>query len=245
MTRLSTTFADLAHRPALVTFITAGDPTVDHTVASMHAMVEGGADVLELGIPFSDPEAEGPTIQASSERALNNGVTLLRVLEMVAEFRQRDKVTPVVLMGYLNSVLAMHDFAARAGRAGADGLIVSDEEGQAGFTSSTARTAEGAMEVTPVYRCSDLSSALRDFKSRKVFILGTDLKAEESIHDTKVHFPCIVVLGNEGEGLSMKIKKRCDQVVRIPGVNQVQSLNVSVAAGVILADLCHRRNSIK
>ena len=128
---------------------------------------------------------------------------------------------------------------------GADGLILSDEEGQAGFTSSTARTAEGAMEVTPVYRCSDLSSALRDFKSRKVFILGTDLKAEESIHDTKVHFPCIVVLGNEGEGLSMKIKKRCDRVVRIPGVNQVQSLNVSVAAGVILADLCHRRNSVK
>jgi len=124
MTRLSATFADLAHRPALVTFITAGDPTVGHTVASMHAMVDGGADILELGIPFSDPEAEGPAIQASSERALNNGVTLLRVLEMVAEFRQRDKVTPVVLMGYLNSVLAMHDFAARAGRAGADGLIM-------------------------------------------------------------------------------------------------------------------------
>ena len=128
---------------------------------------------------------------------------------------------------------------------GVDGLIVPDEEGQAGLSPAAARTAEGAMEVTPIYRCSDLSSTLRDFKSRKVFVLGADLEAEQSIYDTKIRFPCVVVLGNEQEGLSSRIKKRCDQVVRIPGAGQVQSLNVSVAAGVVLADLYRRRNSNK
>lgn len=124
MTRIADTFAALGGRKALVTFVTAGDPTLDHTVPAMHAMVAGGTDILELGVPFSDPEAEGPSIQASSERALNNGVTMRKVLDMVREFRQQDSTTPVVLMGYLNSVLAMSDFAARAEEAGADGLIM-------------------------------------------------------------------------------------------------------------------------
>ncbi|KMP11385.1 tRNA methyltransferase [Candidatus Nitromaritima sp. SCGC AAA799-A02] len=128
---------------------------------------------------------------------------------------------------------------------GADGLVLSSEEGQADLTSSAARTAEGAMEVTPVYRCSDLSSTLRDFKSRNVFVIGADLEAELSIYDVEVRFPCVVVLGNEQDGLSVKIKKRCDQVARIPGTDEVQSLNVSVAAGVILAHLCRRRDSGK
>ena len=124
MSRIASKFAALADRKALVTFVTAGDPTVDHTVSAMHAMVAGGADILELGIPFSDPEAEGPAIQASSERALANGVSLKTVLGMVREFRQQDPDTPVVLMGYLNSILAMADFAEQASSAGADGLIM-------------------------------------------------------------------------------------------------------------------------
>ena len=90
----------------------------------MHALVAGGADILELGIPFSDPEAEGPAIQASSERALANGVSLKTVLSIVSEFREKDQDTPIVLMGYLNSILAMPDFAARAAAAGVDGLIM-------------------------------------------------------------------------------------------------------------------------
>lgn len=124
MTRIDRLFANLGKRKALVTFVTAGDPTTAHTVSAMHALVDGGADLLELGIPFSDPEAEGPTIQASSERALANGMTLAKTLDMVAEFRKNDADTPVVLMGYLNSVLAMEDFGARAEKAGADGLIM-------------------------------------------------------------------------------------------------------------------------
>ena len=111
-------------KKALITFVTAGDPGPEFTVPAMHSLVEGGANLLELGIPFSDPEAEGPTIQAANERALANGMTLAKVLDMVAEFRQTDSVTPVILMGYLNSVLAMADFPQRASQAGVDGLIM-------------------------------------------------------------------------------------------------------------------------
>ncbi len=113
-------------RKALVTFITAGDPTREATVPSLHALVRGGADVLELGIPFSDPEAEGPVIQAASERGLASGTTLRACLDLVADFRRDDSETPVVLMGYLNSVLAMgcERFATAARAAGVDGLIM-------------------------------------------------------------------------------------------------------------------------
>jgi tryptophan synthase alpha chain len=115
-----------AGRKALVTFITAGDPTPAATVPALHALVRGGADVVELGVPFSDPEAEGPTIQASSERGLRQGMTLRGCLDMVRRFREEDGATPVVLMGYLNNVLAMgcSEFARAAGAAGVDGLIM-------------------------------------------------------------------------------------------------------------------------
>jgi len=125
-TRIKRTFAQLKEqgRKALISFITAGDPGPEFTVAGLHALVAGGADLLELGIPFSDPEAEGPTIQAANERALAAGITLKQVLVMVAEFRQQDTQTPIILMGYLNSVLAMQDFAVKASQAGVDGLIM-------------------------------------------------------------------------------------------------------------------------
>ena len=115
-----------AGRKALTAFITAGDPVPEATVPALLALVRGGADIVELGVPFSDPEAEGPSIQRSSERALANHVTLSGVLDMVREFRSADDATPVVLMGYLNSVLRMgyETFASRAREAGVDGLIL-------------------------------------------------------------------------------------------------------------------------
>lgn len=111
---------------ALLTFITAGDPTPEVTVPALHALVDGGADVLELGVPFSDPEAEGPAIQASSERGLAQGMTLRGCLDMVREFRSTETRTPVVLMGYLNPVLAMgaEAFASAAAEAGVDAVIL-------------------------------------------------------------------------------------------------------------------------
>ena len=128
MSRVARTLARLGRerKTALVPFVTAGDPRPDTTVPALRALVAGGADLLELGIPFSDPEADGPAIQAASERALGNGITLVRVLGMVAEFRQTDPVTPIILMGYLNSILAMGErlFAEAAAAAGVDGLIV-------------------------------------------------------------------------------------------------------------------------
>lgn len=128
--RISATFERLKadNRKALIPFITAGDPSREATVALLHALVEAGADVLELGVPFSDPMADGPTIQRASERALKNGMTLRGVLAMVAEFRSKDAVTPVVLMGYGNPVEAMGwaTFAERCAEVGVDGVLTVD-----------------------------------------------------------------------------------------------------------------------
>src|SRR3974390_1806645 len=102
MSRIAATFARLAQqkRKALIPFITAGDPDLDLTVPLMRALAAAGADVLDLGVPFSDPMADGPTIQRSSERALKHGTALRHVLGFVAEFRKTNGQTPVVLMGY-------------------------------------------------------------------------------------------------------------------------------------------------
>ena len=128
--RIQTTFDRLAtqKRKALIPFITSGDPALDKTVPLLHALVAAGADVLELGVPFSDPMADGPTIQRASERALKNGMTLRGVLAMVADFRQQDTQTPVVLMGYGNPIEAMgwEIFAQKCADVGVDGVLTVD-----------------------------------------------------------------------------------------------------------------------
>jgi len=112
-------------RAALIPYIAAGDPTRDTTVPLMHALVRAGADLIELGVPFSDPAADGPVIQRAAERAIANGVGLSAVLDMVTDFRRHDAHTPVVLMGYANPIERMGQavFAARAAQAGVDGLL--------------------------------------------------------------------------------------------------------------------------
>lgn len=130
MNRLAPRFAALREqsRKALIPFITAGDPKLASTVPLMHALVEAGADVIELGVPFSDPMADGPVIQRASERALEHGTSLHDVLAMVSEFRRQDNDTPVVLMGYLNPVenFGYEAFAKAAQSAGVDGLLTVD-----------------------------------------------------------------------------------------------------------------------
>lgn len=143
-----------ARRPALAGFITAGDPTLDATLPALHALVRGGADLIEVGVPFSDPEAEGPPIQRSSERALANGVTLSDALRVASTFRRTDSDTPLVLMGYLNPVLRMgYDaFAERAGAAGVDGVILVNlppEEAGAAQAALTARGLDLIFLVAP------------------------------------------------------------------------------------------------
>jgi len=115
-------------RKALIPFITAGDPGAELTVPLMQALVEAGADIIELGVPFSDPMADGPTIQRASERALARGMSLKKVLALVADFRKSNDTTPVVLMGYANPIEAMgvDTFAAAAQAAGVDGVLVVD-----------------------------------------------------------------------------------------------------------------------
>jgi tryptophan synthase alpha chain len=115
-------------RKVLIPFITAGDPDPAWTVDVMHALVEAGADLLELGVPFSDPMADGPVIQTASERAIGKGVTLDTVLNMVAEFRLSDERTPVVLMGYMNPLerFGLGEFPGAAKAAGVDGLLLVD-----------------------------------------------------------------------------------------------------------------------
>jgi len=130
MSRLPACFSRCrtAGRKALIPYVTAGDPDPGVTVSLMHAMVNAGADIIELGVPFSDPMAEGPVIQRAMERALEHDVTLDDVLGMVREFRQQDNETPVVLMGYLNpvEVKGYSEFAAAASEAGVDGVLVVD-----------------------------------------------------------------------------------------------------------------------
>jgi tryptophan synthase alpha chain len=136
VSRIATRFEALKGRgrTALIPFVTAGDPDPVVTVPLMHAMVSAGADLIELGVPFSDPIADGPVIQRATERALANGVSLTDVLEMVRQFRASDGETPVVLMGYLNpiEVMGYRAFSSAADAAGVDGVLVVDvppEEG--------------------------------------------------------------------------------------------------------------------
>ena len=129
-TRIDTRFAALAgeNRAALVTFLTAGDPDGATSLALLKALPAAGADVIELGMPFTDPMADGPAIQLSSQRALKAGQTLRKTLAMVAEFRKGDDATPIVLMGYYNPVFVfgVDAFLSEARAAGVDGLIVVD-----------------------------------------------------------------------------------------------------------------------
>lgn len=130
MNRIEQRFAELkaAGRAGLIPFFTAGDPSPEAVVPVMHALVEAGADLIELGVPFSDPMADGPTIQHASERALAKGVGLAHIFEWVRAFRVRDAATPVVLMGYLNPV-EIHGaarFGAEAVDAGVDGILLVD-----------------------------------------------------------------------------------------------------------------------
>ena len=159
MSRIQTTFAQLQQqgRKALIPYLMSGYPHKDSTTALMHAAVQAGADLIELGVPFSDPMADGPVIQQAAERAIANGVGLAEVLAAVATFRQQDTATPVVLMGYANSVecYELHHgaggFVRDAAAAGVDGMLVVDY---------------------PPEECADFAAALRAHGMDLIFLLA-------------------------------------------------------------------------
>ena len=162
MNRIDALFSTLraSGRTALVPYVTAGDPSPAVTAQLLPALVRAGADLIELGVPFSDPMADGPVIQRASERALAQGVGLNDVLAMVAAFRSSDAVTPIVLMGYANPLEAMGlaAFAQRACAAGVDGVIVVDypPEEAAAFTAAL-----GANDIAPIFLLAPTSTEQR------------------------------------------------------------------------------------
>ncbi|HEX6364271.1 MAG TPA: tryptophan synthase subunit alpha [Albitalea sp.] len=159
MSRIQARFESLARdrRKALIPYITAGDPHPSLTVPLMRALVEAGADILELGVPFSDPMADGPVIQRAGERALKHGVGLADVLRYVMDFRKGDDATPIVLMGYANPIEAMgvEKFIGAAKTAGVDGVIVVDypPEECAGFSALAKKN-----DIDPIFLLAPTST---------------------------------------------------------------------------------------
>jgi tryptophan synthase alpha chain len=155
MSRIAQKFQALKQqgRRGLIPYIAAGDPEPWITIPLMHALVKSGADILELGVPFSDPMADGPVIQRAAERALKHKISLKQVLAMVSEFRGKDKTTPVILMGYLNPIEAMgyERFAREAAESGVDGVLTVD---------------------LPPEEAEGFQSAMREHKLDSIFLLS-------------------------------------------------------------------------
>lgn len=214
MSRLAATFQDLRQRgeKGLITFITAGDPTLSATVPALQHLADAGADVLELGVPFTDPEADGPAIQRSSERALLNRVTLSKVCEQVALFRRHNDDTPVVLMGYLNPILAlgMDKFAQLASDSGVDGLIVVN---------------------LPPEEANELIAALRPYGTDLILLIAPTTPVER-----------IEALAKKGSGFLYYVSIKgitgadhlnvSDVESKVSAINRVTDLPVSVGFGI-------------
>lgn len=162
MSRIAACFEALKAqgKTALIPYITAGDPHPAVTVSLMHRMVEAGADIIELGVPFSDPMADGPTIQLAHERALEHHTSLHDILGMVTEFRQTNQTTPVVLMGYLNpiEIMGYETFASKAEEAGVDGALTVDLPPEEGMGVLPAFREHG---IDPVFLISPTTPAMR------------------------------------------------------------------------------------
>ncbi|MEM7098339.1 MAG: tryptophan synthase subunit alpha [Pseudomonadota bacterium] len=250
MTRIAKWFEG-NHSKALLTFITAGDPNLQVTVPAMHALVAGGADIIELGIPFSDPEAEGPTIQASSERALENNVGLSDVLTVVAEFRETNQSTPVILMGYLNSVLAMTGFAEKAKAAGVDGLIMVNlppEEAADIRTTLTAHDIDLIFLIAPTTTDERTELILKNAQGFVYYvslkgITGADLMQADDVADqleklrSRSKLPVCVGFGIKDGATAGRLGGHADGVV-------VGSALVSLMAeGGDVEQICHRLTS--
>ncbi len=231
MNRINLTLQSLREkrRKALVTYIVSGDPSPGATVAAMHALVDAGADIIELGVPFSDPMAEGPVIQRGHERALAQGASLRKTLAYVSEFRARDANTPVVLMGYANPVERMgyKHFAQLAKEAGVDGLLTVDlplEEGGELDTCLQEAGLENIFLVAPTTssaRIKDICEAARGFVYCVSFkgVTGADRLDVEAIAEnlagvkSVAKTPVLVGFGIKDAASAKQIGKLSDGVV--------------------------------
>lgn len=231
MSRIDTAFAKLKQqqRKALIPFITAGDPSQALTVPLLHGLVAAGADVLELGVPFSDPMADGPTIQRASERALKNCMSLRGVLDMVAEFRKQDMITPVVLMGYGNPIEAMgwEAFARRCAEVGVDGALTVDfppEESHEAFEHLQAHGIAPIFLLAPTTNEARIAQVAKLARGYVYYVSlkgvtgagNLDLSAiEEKMPQLRKHIklPIGVGFGIRDAATARAVAKLCDGVV--------------------------------
>lgn len=222
MSRIKSAFEKLSAqgRKALIPFITAGDPDPAMTLPLMRALVAGGADIIELGVPFSDPMADGPTIQRASERALKHGMSLRHVMAIVREFRAGDAVTPVVLMGYANPIEALGTgaFAAEAKQAGVDGVLVVDY---------------------PPEECGEFAAMLKAVDIDPIFLLAptsTDERFSQVAAVGSGYIYYVSLTGVTGAG-----HLDLDQVARrIPMIRQKVGMPVGVGFGIRDAESARR-----
>jgi len=249
MNRIDRCFAALKknNRKALIPFITAGDPSREMTVPLLHALVAAGADVLELGVPFSDPMADGPTIQRASERALKLGVSLRSVLDMVAAFRQQDALTPVVLMGYGNPIEAMgwDVFAQRCAEVGVDGVLTVDfppEESHDAFEHLQRHNIAPIFLLAPTTKESRIAQVAKLARGYVYYVSlkgvtgsgSIDLSAiEEKMPQLRKHIklPIGVGFGIRDAATAKAVAALCDGVV--VGSRIVQEIEDSSASNVL------------
>jgi len=214
MSKISALFRELkaSGKKGLIPFITAGDPDPKQTVEIMHALVRGGSNVIELGVPFSDPMADGPVIQRSSERALAHGVTLHGCLEMVREFRKRDTSTPVVLMGYANPVEQMgaDRFAADAKTAGVDGVLVVDY---------------------PPEECVDFAAQMRAVDIDPIFLLAPTSSHERIKEAAKIACGYIYYVSMRGVTGASHLNTQ-DVASIIPKIREETDIPIAVGFGI-------------
>lgn len=231
MSRLKDKFAALKKegRAAFVPFITAGDPDMDTSFAILEQLPACGADVIELGLPFTDPMADGPAVQASSVRALKSGASTVKVLKMVEKFRKKDKTTPIVLMGYYNPVHAYGTarFVKDVAQAGVDGLIVVDlpmEEDEVLRLPATAQGVDLIRFVTPTTDDARLKRIVADASGYLYYVSVAGVTGTKSVPEEEVRaaltriraatsLPCAVGFGIRSPEQAAAIARIADGVV--------------------------------
>lgn len=226
MSRLAARFSSLKnqHRKALVSYVMAGDPTPNITVPLLHDLVAAGVDVIELGMPFSDPMADGPVIALAAERALAGGTNTLNVLDMVAEFRQKNNDTPIVLMGYLNPVeiIGYENFAKHASSAGVDGLLLVD---------------------LPPEEAKDLDEVLKKYEIDPIFLLAptsTDERIKHVLTKARGFIYYVSLKGVTGSGAL----DTTEAAARIAKVKEQTTLPVGVGFGIRDAETAKQMGSV-
>ncbi len=247
MTRIDQRFASLKaeSRAGLVAFITAGDPDYETSLAMLKGLPAAGADIIEFGMPFSDPMADGPAIQASSLRALSGGQTMEKTLSMVRAFRKEDQTTPIVLMGYYNPIYVypVDRFVADASEAGADGLIIVDippEEDEELRPAATDRGLKFIRLATPTTDNRRLPAVLANTSGfvYYVSIAGITGTAAPDVNSVRAHVERIKAHTDLpiAVGFGVKTQEQVSDLARVAEGVVVGSALVSAIAGALDAD---------